>query len=122
MHIAGKDYKEQADLSITIEFQGKLLSRQRCMVYWFRWGEWSFDIRCLREFYNKKPERSIDFHRGNPCTVFQKQMKEVMDLIGDEPFEDVMRKIVLNEEEQERVEKERRSLMIYEDNDDDLPF
>ena len=77
--------------SMSFPFQGKDFHPQFGMIYWFTWGEWSFDIRDIRKLFNRKEEKKIDMDfKMHPCTRFRTQMLEIVKLIGKQSFEDFL--------------------------------
>lgn len=88
-------HKEKADTRYGVDFQGKKIHPIASMTYWYRWGEYTFDIRALRAARGKKETMAIDtdFHI-HPCTRFQKIAKEIMELVGEVPFTEVFSKTI----------------------------
>ena len=93
-------------------FQGKLLRDCFGMIYWFLWGRYTFDIREVRQYFNKEMESSIDTDfEISPPTRFDKQMQEIIDLVGDQDFE-----LVLLECRKRLDEENRQKVSASEDN------
>ena len=83
-------HKVTADTRYGVSFQGEMLHPIATMIYWYRWGEYTFDIRTLRSLFGIKESKAIDTDWDmHPCTRFQKIAAEVIQLVGDVPFKDV---------------------------------
>ena len=74
------------------EFQGKQFRNQEYMMFWFLWGDYTFDIREVRKYFKRKPElKSVDCNLNlHPCTKFSKQMNQIEKLVGDKDFEKIL--------------------------------
>lgn len=132
MHLAKEMEKSTADKTYMREFQGKPIYKCRNMCYWFRWGKWTFDIRDIRAFYGKKEDWAMDklikvidgktVKQQHPCTQFQKQVSQIIALIGEEPIEAVFDRAREAVKEQRKKEQEKRAATVASFNDDDFPF
>jgi hypothetical protein len=84
--------KHKADTNYAVGFQGKTLHPIASMIYWYRWGEYTFDIRSVRRAYGKKEEKSIDTDFDmHPCYRFQTIVNEIIGLVGQTPFLEVFK-------------------------------
>lgn len=76
------------DPRYSIDFQGKKLSPIACMIFWYRWGEYTFDIRAVRKALGKEEIQDYDL-RGHSMGIgpkFQKIAAEIIDIVGETPF------------------------------------
>jgi hypothetical protein len=82
--------KTAPNLKLSLDFQGKKIHPIKSMIFWYRWGEYTFDIRELRLKLGLKETKSLDMDfKVNECTRFQKLIKPLIDLVGDRPFLEV---------------------------------
>jgi len=79
--------KSKPDKRYGYKFQGKNIHPIPTMIYWYIWGEYTFDVRSVRAKFGRKEEKKIDLDfKINPCTRFTKIAKEIEYLVGDTPF------------------------------------
>jgi hypothetical protein len=82
--------KLKHDTRYGVDFQGKMLHPIGGMIYWYTWGEYTFDIRAVRKAFGKKECMEIDTDfEMHPCIRFQKIAAEIAGLVGDTPFLEV---------------------------------
>ena len=75
-----------------MEFQGRLLKSCMDLVFWFLWGDYTFDIREVRNYLGKKDdENTLDRNcKLDGYKRFRHQMQELIDMVGDRDFEEVL--------------------------------
>ena len=79
-------------------FDGKPISRQRGMIYWYRWGRHTFDIRVMREMLGLPVENEADqwFMPDNPYQGKSEEaliviLGELYQAMGDRSFKSLMK-------------------------------
>ncbi len=77
---------------------GKPLRRQRGMIYWYRWGRHSLDIRVLRNLVGLPEDHDADryFNPGNPyyareSDAFAAIVSDVRKALGDSEFKAIVK-------------------------------
>jgi hypothetical protein len=84
--------KSKPDTRYSVDFQGEKIHPISGMIFWYRWGKYTFDVRCVRKAFGKKETAAIDMDLTmHPCTRFQIIANEVKALVGDKPFLEVFR-------------------------------
>ena len=75
------------------DFDGKPLRRQRGMIYWYRWGRHSLDIRVLRKLLSLPESHEADNHfmpknsyYGRPEDALADIVAQVRTALADRPF------------------------------------
>jgi len=75
------------------DFDGKPLRRQRGMIYWYRWGRHSLDIRVMRKLLNLPEDHDADkyfdprnryYNRDDEA--FADIVAQVREAIGEKSF------------------------------------
>jgi hypothetical protein len=62
------------------------------LMYWLRWGKYIFDIRDIRKLYGvNEQDNPLDVKVGQEN--FTAKIKEMLSLIGDESFKNVLLKV-----------------------------
>lgn len=76
----------------SFKFKGKIIRRQINSCYWFVWGNREFDIRDIREYFERKRELERDWHyrmnlkSNGCCRAFSATMKELVKMVGEKEF------------------------------------
>lgn len=70
-------------------YQGQIFQNIKNSTYWFYWGEYLFDIRVIRRFFEVEEFNPID---KEPFTLFnfKKRMQEIVNLVDEQNFETVL--------------------------------
>lgn len=90
MHVAKNfDVEKLVPVGDGIPLGGKTVYRQRGMIYWYRWGEHTFDIRVMRKILGLPESLDADYwfkdnsaYTGQPERAFQEiveQLRSAMD-------------------------------------------
>lgn len=59
-------------------------------LFWYFWGNRSFDIRAVREVCGKQRTYKIDYDRGSMCTRFEKHMLQLEKLVAGRKFSEIL--------------------------------
>ncbi|HXD35130.1 MAG TPA: hypothetical protein VN624_00645, partial [Rhodanobacter sp.] len=54
------DKEKQVPEGAGIELEGKPVRRQRGMIYWYRWGRHTFDVRVMRKVLDLPEKHDAD--------------------------------------------------------------
>lgn len=80
------------------DFDGKPIRRSRGMIYWYRWGRHSFDIRVVRKVLGLPVDHDADKYFMECSRYYNRDdealrdiLSEVRQAVGDRPFKDVMK-------------------------------
>lgn len=112
------------------------VKRQVGMIYWYSWGEHTFDIRVMRRVLGLPEESTADkwfmAKKPDPCGSFQEQMLQLQEALGERSFSDAMAehdKILNKESEAELAAISARKAQMAASPDatapaefDDFPF
>jgi hypothetical protein len=80
------------------DFDGKPIRRSRGMIYWYRWGRHSFDIRVVRKVLGLPEEHDADkyfmeysSYYGRDDDALRDILSEVREAMGARSFKEVMK-------------------------------
>ena len=77
-----------------IQFQGKNITRRKDTKWHYKWVAKNFDIREVREKFNKKPILAIDWDFNlHPCTRFETIINGFIDMVGDTDFKGLIEEL-----------------------------
>lgn len=65
------------------DFDGKPIRRQRGMIYWYRWGRHSFDIRVVRKVLGLPEEHAADKWFMEYSSYYNRPTAALSDILGD---------------------------------------
>lgn len=80
------------------DFDGKPIRRSRGMIYWYRWGRHSIDIRVIRQVLGLPKDHDADKYFMEYSRYYNRDddalrdiLSEVRKAVGDRPFRDVVK-------------------------------
>jgi hypothetical protein len=80
------------------DFDGKPIRRQRGMIYWFRWGQHTFDIRVVRKLLGLPEDHDADKYFMPENRYFSRSGEAVADILnevrqamGNKSFKDLIK-------------------------------
>ncbi len=80
------------------DFDGKPIRRQRGMIYWYRWGRHSLDVRVLRKLFGLPEDHEADKYFMEYSSYFNREDDAFRDIVlqisqalGDRPFKDLVK-------------------------------
>jgi hypothetical protein len=75
------------------DFDGKPIRRQRGMIYWYRWGRHSLDVRVLRKLLGLPEDHEADKYFMEYSSYFNREADALRDIVlqirealGERPF------------------------------------
>lgn len=97
-------------------FDGVPVKRCKGMIYWYVWGEHTFDIRVIRKLLGAEEEITADKwfmeKKPDPCGSFQKVMVHLERLVAGRNFGEIMQMHdAALDREQEQEEKSRAAML-----------
>lgn len=90
-----KESKEQAVERIFYQHEGFKFHPCAGLIYNLRWGKYIFDIRKIRELYGVKTKdiSMTEILSSHTQKAFTTKIEEMLKIIGDEPFKNVLLKL-----------------------------
>lgn len=80
------------------DFDGKPIKRSRGMIYWYRWGRHSFDIRVVRKLLGQPEEHEADKYFMSDNRYFGREgealsaiLTDLRQAMGDKSFKAIMK-------------------------------
>lgn len=92
------DKEKNIPVGPAIVIDGMAVRRQRNMIYWYRWGRHTFDIRVMREVLGLPEKHPSDNYympgnefSGDGDRALAVNISAIAVALGDRPFKSVMK-------------------------------